>query len=109
MSGKKPFAGTSTSSSGNSHSEISGVGMRAEQLVGNSKWLVNDISRRISIATTFIPRLRYALAGTGSAGYLANHLIDLSGDENSANAMMEDIRQKLYRQLGEEEQLFSEK
>jgi hypothetical protein len=48
-------------------------------------------------------QLRYARSGTASAGYLSNHLIDLSGDENSANYMMEDIRLKLYKELAAEE------
>ena len=90
-SGKKPFAGAT-----------SGDAPLAEHLVSNSKWLVNDINRRISISN-YVPRFHYSRSGTASSSYLSNHLIDLSGDENSIAYIVEDIKEKLQKEMLEED------
>lgn len=91
MSGKKPFAGT-----GGKDTPL------PEHLASNPKWLVNDINRRISVSS-YVPRFHFSKSGTFSSGYLSNHLVDLSGDENSITFMLEDIKKKLCTELMEED------
>lgn len=90
QSGKKPFAGASSQET-----------PLPEHLVSNNKWLVNDINRRIGISN-YVPRFHYSRSGTASSGYMSNHLIDLSGDENSIAYMIDDIKQKLIMELMQE-------
>jgi hypothetical protein len=72
----------------------SGISSHPEHLVNNSKWLINDTHRRIAISS-FVPRLHFAHSGTVSSGYLSNHLIEQSDDENSIKFIIESISNAL--------------
>ena len=91
MNGKKPFVGTDGKEK-----------PLPEHLASNPKWLVNDINRRISVSS-YVPRFHFSKSGTFSSGYLSDHLVDLSGDENSVSAMLEDVKKKLCVELMEDD------
>ena len=75
------------------------IKLHPDHLVCDTKWLLNDIQRRIYISSE-IPKTHFAKAGTVTSGYLATNLEDeLAGDGNSFSVLLEKVKSRVLEEL----------